>query len=439
MKPTPNSKTFCALPWVHTAVTATGYYRLCCKAREPHPDKVSKNRPHATDTNINAWWNSSYMNDVRKDQWNGIEREECRSCLKDEASTGFSKRLLENEKWANQVVGNEELQNDFKNLATNCNQRILKPISFDLRFGNKCNLKCRTCNPFNSHLIAQEWTKLAKSSQTFSQLNKKYKTNNMNWYESDFFWDQLKQYESAMQDIYVAGGEPTLIKENTQYLKNLVKRQKHKKIHYRINTNMVHLTDELLEILSQFNEVTFNCSIDGVGEKNTYIRYPSHWQKIVDNMNKLIEIDSIKHIVLLTTVGNYNILHVDEIFRWYLDLKNKFFQRNKFDVLTFGVNILHFPEFQQINLPDNLKQKALNKLDRVLAASDDPSTTELIALKNKIAHHEFNESYFLKFMNYNDELDEYRGTQFSQVFGPDFEEVRTSINEKTNEYPILAP
>jgi glutamate-1-semialdehyde 2,1-aminomutase len=52
---------------------------------------------------------------------------------------------------------------------------------------------------------------------------------------------------------------------------------------------MTNMQDTFLNIISQFNRVVLFASIDGFGPMQEYIRYPSKWQQIDKNLNKLVE------------------------------------------------------------------------------------------------------------------------------------------------------
>ena len=49
-------------------------------------------------------------------------------------------------------------------------------------------------------------------------------------------------------------------------------------------TNLTVLKDELFDLWSQFGHIYLGVSIDGYGEVDDYIRYPSKWEKLEKNI-----------------------------------------------------------------------------------------------------------------------------------------------------------
>lgn len=143
------SKTFCIVPWVHLSITPSGGARLCCQASQHiHQDEV----PMSVYTHsIEEIWNSDYMRSVRRAMLAGEKVFACKVCDAMDADSQSAYRSFVNNEWKEIIGSFDDLiasskNNDFK-VKTG-------PCSFHLILGNKCNLKCRMCNPLFSSQVA---------------------------------------------------------------------------------------------------------------------------------------------------------------------------------------------------------------------------------------------------------------------------------------------
>jgi glutamate-1-semialdehyde 2,1-aminomutase len=128
-----------------------------------------------------------------------------------------------------------------------------------------------------------------------------------------------------------------------------------------LNTNCSNLTDKFLNILSKFDKVSINGSIDGFGELNDYIRYPSHWEKISANFEKLAQLPNID-LGMSPVVQVYNIFDIDKIIDYVFEV-NKKYNRNIF--IDFLIDTK--PRNLDVKiLPDVIRQEAKNKLELYL-------------------------------------------------------------------------
>ena len=112
----------------------------------------------------------------------------------------------------------------------------------ELRLGNLCNVKCRTCNPNSSSQWAPEYNKL-QQELTFVT---KYDKIDADWTKSDEFWDELLDSSKDLELIYINGGEPTLVEKHWDYLERLIDRGLHKQVKLWYSINMTNVPDKLL-------------------------------------------------------------------------------------------------------------------------------------------------------------------------------------------------
>jgi hypothetical protein len=107
------------------------------------------------------------------------------------------------------------------------------------------------------------------------------------------------------------------------------------------------------------------CSIDGVGKINEYIRAPSKWDKIDENI-KWLDANTKPNIVLFNTF-TWQILNAVEVFDLVkYQIENNF---NKFNFsvnsVFFSMHFLHSPDYMNVKaLPRELKEYVQHEFDK---------------------------------------------------------------------------
>jgi molybdenum cofactor biosynthesis enzyme MoaA len=168
--------------------------------------------------------------------------------------------------------------------------------NYDIRLGNQCNLMCRMCNQYNSHLIDEEFFKLGITQQ-------------MNGVDDLDNFDSIAL--STVNRVYVAGGEPTIDKTFHNFLNKCIE-LKLTDFEIVVNTNAAVISDNFLDLCSHFSNIKFEISIDGYKNVNTYVRWPQIWDKLVENIEKLYTVSN-KKISFGTVVSIYNVCSLHEL------------------------------------------------------------------------------------------------------------------------------
>jgi len=227
------------------------------------------------------------------------------------------------------------------------NQEIDQPFYLDLRLGNLCNLKCRMC--------VSEW-----SSQIASEI---IENPNEDWKDTpkqkiieldDDAWQLLEQWIPHVRRVFMTGGEPTIIKRNLEYIEKIIGSGRSKEVELIFTTNATNVNQNFIEIGKQFKSVSYNVSVDAVGELATYIRYPSDWRTIENNLR------NIGHGVSFnTTIQWLNMTRLNEIFD-YIENCGIPFGGIWFQLVTDPAYLdpIHAPRF--------MKEKCINDIDNFL-------------------------------------------------------------------------
>lgn len=373
-----NTNTFCALPWIHVATRPNGDARLCCGSNASQATngiwdaglvKKENGEPanFGTDTLLSAF-NNEYMKDVRRTMLDGKIPLSCSKCFEEEANGVMSKRVWESYFWDKEGLDLTELVNE-----TQADGTVPPVIRYlDLRLGHTCNLKCVMCTPHDSSRWTQDYDQLISKTKSPIIIQQivwdKTKFNNT-WYERPELWEEIFDQIPNIRQLYFAGGEPLMIKEHKRFLEEIIRRGQASNITVRYNSNGVLVDDRMIEIWSHFKEVRFAFSIDAVGDRNHYIRYPVDWTEIEAALDKLDNTpDNIK-VGIACAVQIFNIKHIIDFAKWKIAKNYK--KINKFKVEKFeagggllNMHLLYIPTYLSARI---LPQADKQELERQFA------------------------------------------------------------------------
>ena len=191
------------------------------------------------------------------------------------------------------------------------------------------------------------------------------------WHENPEFWKDIYAQIPNLKQVYFAGGEPLMIKEHKLFLEEIIRQGYADKILVRYNSNGLLVDDDIIELWKKFRRVKFAVSVDAVGERNHYIRFPTDWDKLVSNLHKLDNTPSNIHVSLATAIQILNIKHLPELAKWKIQqgFKKINFENNIGGIQAgggiFNMHLLYIPTFLSIKcLPSKDKQEVRENFAR---------------------------------------------------------------------------
>ena len=453
------SDTFCALPWIQASIKPSGMMTTCCvmsaltKTGSPVNRETQKKIKSGELPFSRLWWenqedayicgqdsifdivNSKLLKEVRVSMLNGEKHKACSTCWHRESySKGkISVRVRVNHRWKNKfnVDMAKKITKDDGSIPTN------NIKSIELRFGNHCNLKCVMCHPGHSDFWYDDWKKLSdkntfwtkdgSDSDSFLFGGLYYDMNDLtpfHWYKTEKFLQDFAKIHKNLQEVYWAGGEPLLCKEHVYIIDMLIKSNVAKNIQLRYDSNITYLPDNLLDKWKEFNYVSVQASVDDVGIKNDYIRYPSQWSHIERNLKRLDAFgNEIAHSG--TTMSCYNLLSFLDFARWSKKNMSKHF----WEVMHFKHVIAPFHLSPRV-LPRHVKEKALQIMDDYLA-NEAPHKDTLHYIKVDMFRRYiitelefFNDEFYKGFIQHTKNLDEIRPLKFKECFPELYEMIK---------------
>jgi MoaA/NifB/PqqE/SkfB family radical SAM enzyme len=377
-----NSNTFCILPWLHLATRPNGDMRICCVANASGADsgdyavglvKKEDGKPaNFGRDSLTEAFNNDYMKSVRKTMLAGEVPASCKRCFDEEQKGITSKRIWETGTWL------YEEEADIQELIRETAEDGSIPHKiqyFDLRLGNTCNLKCIMCSPHDS----SQWVKdhkqlipIIESPLIKKQMSWDRKEFNNFWHENPEFWEEVYEQIPNVRQLYFAGGEPLMIREHKTFLEEIIKQGYAKNISIRYNSNGLLVDDAIIEIWKHFKKVKFGCSLDGIGDRGHYIRYPVDWKKVEENLWKIETAPDNITASIACAVQILNIKHIPDFIKWKV---KSGFKKINFDKNAVGhtyggglmsVHLLWIPTWLSLRvLPKEDKQEVRRLFDEL--------------------------------------------------------------------------
>lgn len=213
----------------------------------------------------------------------------------------------------------------------------------DVRWSNLCNFGCIYCNDEFSSRIASEW----KTVHQLPSVEQRLKFKN-------YIFENVKQ----LKHVYLAGGEPLLMKENLELLELL--KQHNPDVNIRVNTNLSKVDTKIFNLICEFANVHWIISLDEIEDEYEYVRYGSSWQDFLDNLEIIKKLPHKLSFNMLHFVLNYN-----SIFDCVEYLQQCGFHNNSFIIgplLTpIELNIRHLPESELSKIQSKMIKLLDNK------------------------------------------------------------------------------
>ncbi len=179
-----------------------------------------------------------------------------------------------------------------------------KLTRIDYWCGNLCNLRCAICSPEFS-VAWQKELGIQKEERTVVTSDE--------WKKIDL---------SELRWIHFNGGEPLLILEHMALLKSI---PYPKKVHLNYNTNgTVRPTQELISTWENFKIVQLDFSIDGIGDRFEYMRYPANWNIVKENLfwfRDTMPVNMLFDVNATVSILNQN--SIDKTENWFATNYNK--------------------------------------------------------------------------------------------------------------------
>jgi hypothetical protein len=266
---------------------------MCCASRESaqsfqqYIDTDAGTGEYAPVT-LDEHWNSEHMRSVRRRMMAGETLPECEVC---------------NDKLLNTDVYRTYFWHLFQHRYDQAMDSTLpdgtttmKPVSWDYRFSNLCNFKCRMCGD----MLSSSWETEQK------------KHNMVNWADPKNNWqlpkvrkqitkfqDQQIEAEFAqavedgkVEEVYWVGGEPLMYEQHWRYMRRIIELGHGSQVYARYNTNLSRVDYKGInlfsDILDNLRDYQICASLDGTGAIGEYIRTGLDYKQWLANYQQAV-------------------------------------------------------------------------------------------------------------------------------------------------------
>jgi len=366
-------------PWTHTYLSPQTERRLCCASREP-----AQNFEQYIDTKagtgryipitLEQHWNSEHMKSVRSRMMAGETLPECEVCNDKLLNTDVYRSYF------NRMFGHK--YNEVMAATDVTGFTTAKPISWDYRFSNLCNFKCRMCGD----MLSSSW----ESEQR--------QHNMINWNDSKNNWmipgvrKEISQFqdtqieaefaaavaEHRVEEVYWVGGEPLMYEQHWRYMQQIVDQGDGGRVYARYNTNLSRINyrgiNLYTDVLANLRDWQICASLDGTGQIGEYIRTGLDYKQWLQNFRLGVAVQKHRRQMridfTLTLPGLFEVENIQQLA-----------QELKVDILakvvfSFSPDVLLSP----LSLPRTLLD---SRIDILAAKSTGAMKEVLIQLKQR--------------------------------------------------------
>jgi hypothetical protein len=264
---------------------------MCCASREP-----AQNFEQYIDTKsgtgryipltLEEHWNGDHMKSVRRRMMAGEEMPECEVCHNKLLNTDVYRSYF------NQQFGPK--YEEAMALTDVTGHTTMKPVSWDYRFSNLCNFKCRMCGD----MLSSQWEAEHRQHNRIDLDNPKN-----NWmipeirkeitkFQDTQIEEEFSQAveEHRIEEIYWVGGEPLMFEQHWRYMKRIIELGDGPRVYARYNTNLSRIQYKGInlfsDILANIRDWQICASLDGTGAVGEYIRTGLDYNVFLENFQE---------------------------------------------------------------------------------------------------------------------------------------------------------
>jgi len=294
------NNSFCILPWVGVHYGCDGIVYPCCYMNQKGYKDYSLG---LVQDGIEKAWNSDKLKELRVKMLSGAKIDACTGCYNRERLGYESFRVWKNKNNTHNLF-----------LTGNTHPDGYLPFTgfkyFEFKISNKCNLKCRICDPGSSNSLYKE--QFLYNTNYTEILNP---FENMEDYKNEF-----QKHINSIDMVYFFGGEPFLIDEHYETLKMLINSGKTDiEIHYSTNlTKLTYKNYNIFDLWKHFKKIVVIASLDGMGKRAEYMRKNCIWNETVKLREELIKHSNVDFYIM-SSINVFNLIHIFDFHKHWIE------------------------------------------------------------------------------------------------------------------------
>ena len=197
-------------------------------------------------------------------------------------------------------------------------------------FGNKCNLDCYMCIPFDSSVRTETMHGEHMEDQKVFSEGYMQKIGTVSSDRVDEIIEQIVALAPYIYNLKLIGGEPLVMKPFYKLLEKIVETGESQHMYCKYQTNMSVIEFDRVKIskfIPDFERFEFTVSLDAYGKANDYIRRRSNWDEIVNNVRHVNEYPNV-FVNINGAISFLSVLRFHELIAWFKDNQDLFDQIN---------------------------------------------------------------------------------------------------------------
>lgn len=317
---------FCPMPWKGVMYNPDGTVKNCIRSAGTIGDLKENNIQEILTGPVNQKTQECMLNDQPgPDCHTCYDLENGKRRLDIISDRIFYIRELKNESFGDYTQGNHDLK------------------TIDVRWSNLCNFACIYCGSE----LSSRWAKELKKTHP-----------GPNEQQLEEFKNYIFDHASQLKHVYLAGGEPLLMKQNIELLDIL--QNQNPDVSLRINTNLSKTDTKVFDKICEFKNVHWTVSVETMEEEFEYVRYGGSWLDFLENLQTINM--QTGHKISFNML--YFLLNYDSFFDTIEYFQKQGFHNNSFIagalMNPLYLNVRHLPEHVLDSIQERLKQE-INK------------------------------------------------------------------------------
>jgi hypothetical protein len=443
---------FCLAKW--TQVTMHLHNGMTHSCHHPSPHKIPMIE---LETNPTALHNTNYKKNVRREMLTNKKPQECGYCWNIENnSKSYSDRVFKSaEDWSSKNF------DEIKSLKWDANYN---PKYVEVSFSNTCNFKCSYCGPTFSSKWVEEIEKHGgyPTANNFNNLDWLKNTDQVPYKHSEHnpyveaFWKWWPDLYNDLDTFRITGGEPLLSKDTWAVLEHIATTDNpNRNLNLSINSNL-GVPENLIERFISLSEKIINegrvktlivfTSCDTYGKQAEYARHGLNFDEFIGNIELILSRLPKVTVNIMCAFNVFSPFGYEKLIDTVFELKKKYHNKERYWISAVQLDTSY------IRYPQHLTVKVLEKEHKelILKAAKKSyyyamrefthdhygfSDTEVQKIKRLYDYsigfdYSVNEQQNkIDFVNFVDEHDKRRGTNFIETF-PELEKMYNNVKNK---------
>jgi hypothetical protein len=443
---------FCLAKW--TQVTMHLHNGMTHSCHHPSPHKIPMIE---LETNPTALHNTNYKKNVRREMLTNKKPQECGYCWNIENnSKSYSDRVFKSaEDWSSKNF------DEIKSLKWDANYN---PKYVEVSFSNTCNFKCSYCGPTFSSKWVEEIEKHGgyPTANNFNNLDWLKNTDQVPYKHSEHnpyveaFWKWWPDLYNDLDTFRITGGEPLLSKDTWAVLEHIATTDNpNRNLNLSINSNL-GVPENLIERFISLSEKIINegrvktlivfTSCDTHGKQAEYARHGLNFDEFIGNIELILSRLPKVTVNIMCAFNVFSPFGYEKLIDTVFELKKKYHNKERYWISAVQLDTSY------IRYPQHLTVKVLEKEHKelILKAAKKSyyyamrefthdhygfSDTEVQKIKRLYDYsigfdYSVNEQQNkIDFVNFVDEHDKRRGTNFIETF-PELEKMYNNVKNK---------